>query len=335
MNQSRDNTADDQNAAALSESPGQRLKGLRESRGIDIERVAAQLHLQRDVVMALEEDRREDLPAPVFVAGYLRNYARLLGVDPEPITRAYRATVPDPEPPLALARSAPGRSGDSGRSGFRLAAFVLLGAAAVSSVLWWQSNPSQDTDVASDLAPAQFGQDGNAPPDAAQPTEDPTASERADQESDPQTETLSEADAGEPGTSAIQVPADAIPLRSPAPVIQPAVIPATPTPPPATPGSATPPENLAATPPAPAPQEVALEFTGTTWVDIRGADGQIVLNGEMREGDRRVLTGQGPYRFVIGNSAATRMSVGGQTFDLAQHSRGNVARFTYGPTATQ
>ena len=98
MNQVQAVSADDQNVVEFSESPGRRLRVLRQSRGIEIERIAAQLHLRVAAVEALEQDRYPDLPGPVFVAGYLRNYARLLGLDAEPLIGAFRAAHPDPEP---------------------------------------------------------------------------------------------------------------------------------------------------------------------------------------------------------------------------------------------
>ncbi len=57
----------------------------------------------------------------------------------------------------------------------------------------------------------------------------------------------------------------------------------------------------------------------------------MVLTGEMAKGDRRVLAGEPPYSFVIGNASATKLTVGGKPFDLPRRSRGNVARFKLNP----
>ena len=46
-----------------------------------VEDVAANLNLRIAVIEALEADDYSDLPGPTFVRGYLRSYARLLGVD--------------------------------------------------------------------------------------------------------------------------------------------------------------------------------------------------------------------------------------------------------------
>jgi cytoskeleton protein RodZ len=134
------------------------------------------------------------------------------------------------------------------------------------------------------------------------------------------------------------VPAEAIPLRQPAPPPDPTApspVQTPETPPVAAITPAEPEEEPEPEPAAVSGKEIALEFTGTSWVDVRGADGRVVLNGEMRSGDRRVLTGEPPFKLVIGNVAATRMTVGGQIFDLKGRSQGNVARFSLDPNVSQ
>ena len=42
-------------------------------------------------IAALEQERFEQLPATVFVVGYVRNLARALGVDPSDLLSRYRA----------------------------------------------------------------------------------------------------------------------------------------------------------------------------------------------------------------------------------------------------
>ncbi len=53
----------------------------------------------------------------------------------------------------------------------------------------------------------------------------------------------------------------------------------------------------------------------------------------MAKGDQRVLQGDPPFSFVIGNVTATSMTVGGEPFDLVAHSRGNVARLKLDPAS--
>jgi len=68
---------------------GQRLLKAREALNLSRDEVAAGLYLKENIVAALEEDNSDALPGPVFVQGYLRKYARLLGIPEEPLLAAY------------------------------------------------------------------------------------------------------------------------------------------------------------------------------------------------------------------------------------------------------
>lgn len=69
--------------AAREQRPGRALSEARTAKGLAVAEVAAQLRLSASQVTALEADDYDRLPGPVFVRGFIRNYARLLGLDPE------------------------------------------------------------------------------------------------------------------------------------------------------------------------------------------------------------------------------------------------------------
>ncbi len=62
---------------------GARLREGREATGLAVAEVAAKLKLTSRQVEALEVEDLSHLPSPVFVRGFVRNYARLVGVDPD------------------------------------------------------------------------------------------------------------------------------------------------------------------------------------------------------------------------------------------------------------
>ncbi|MFC6838847.1 helix-turn-helix domain-containing protein [Xanthomonas theicola] len=64
---------------------GQQLREAREAAGLSIQEVGSRLHMPVHVVRALEAEQWPRLGAPVFVRGQLRSYARLLGIDLEPL----------------------------------------------------------------------------------------------------------------------------------------------------------------------------------------------------------------------------------------------------------
>ncbi|MGI8914133.1 MAG: helix-turn-helix domain-containing protein [Chloroflexota bacterium] len=62
---------------------GQQLREAREGRGFSIDDVARGTRIRVGYLRALEEERFADLPAPVYVRGFLRNYATFVGLDAE------------------------------------------------------------------------------------------------------------------------------------------------------------------------------------------------------------------------------------------------------------
>lgn len=69
--------------------PGQYLAKVREAKGLSQEYVASKLHLRTQMVQLLETDAYDALPQPVFVQGYFKAYAKLLGIDPKPVLDQY------------------------------------------------------------------------------------------------------------------------------------------------------------------------------------------------------------------------------------------------------
>lgn len=66
-------------------SVGQTLRGAREAQGITLDDVALRLRLMHRQIEAMETDDFESLGQPVFARGFVRNYARLLGLQPDPL----------------------------------------------------------------------------------------------------------------------------------------------------------------------------------------------------------------------------------------------------------
>ncbi len=76
---------------------------------------------------------------------------------------------------------------------------------------------------------------------------------------------------------------------------------------------------------------IVIAFSAPCWVDIRDSSNRFKLYGEMAGGRTETLGGEPPYRLIIGNANAASIRVGGQPYDLAPHTSGNVARLTLSP----
>ncbi len=80
--------------------------------------------------------------------------------------------------------------------------------------------------------------------------------------------------------------------------------------------------------PAPVGDVVAFEVSAESWIEVRNASGDVVLSATLQPGDLRTLEVDPPARIVIGNASGVTLQWQGQSIDLADHQRGNVARLT-------
>jgi cytoskeletal protein RodZ len=70
---------------------GHILREARENKGLTLEDVQANTRINARYLAALESGQYGALPTPVHVRGFLRNYARFLGLDPQPLLDRYMA----------------------------------------------------------------------------------------------------------------------------------------------------------------------------------------------------------------------------------------------------
>lgn len=75
---------------ATTESLGEFLRSERERRGLSIEQVASATKISQRVLYALESDHYSDLPALPFVRGFVKNYAKFIGLDGNQVLNRYR-----------------------------------------------------------------------------------------------------------------------------------------------------------------------------------------------------------------------------------------------------
>ncbi len=68
---------------------GHILREARENKGLTLEDVQSETRINVRYLSALESGNYDALPTPVHVRGFLRNYARHLGLDPQPLLARY------------------------------------------------------------------------------------------------------------------------------------------------------------------------------------------------------------------------------------------------------
>lgn len=279
-------------------SVGAELAAARETRQLSVETVAADLNLRPEIVYAIEAGDEARLPATAFVRGYIKSYARLLGLDESAlITR-----LPDPNPQRGepLKRVGMRRR----RISLPVGKWLLRGLVLVAVVtllvygvpvmerLWTDKAPEP---VASQLALPHSGDDESA--DALRIPEPDEPPESVVE----QTEPLISEPAIE---SAIEPETAREPIAEPSPAdAQPDV------------------QDTAG------PAVVHLRFIEDSWVEME-AHGRKLVVGAQRAGSERTVRVEPPVSLLLGNAPGVELSYRGEAVDLAPYQRGKVARVT-------
>ena len=312
----------DKPAAALT-GVGDALRETRESHGLTVSDAALALKLTHRQIEAMEHERFDLLPGAAFARGFVRNYARYLGLDPAPMIEALSQTDGVGAPDLSPVSNANGTmpTGDGGLrpSSLPVALIVVLLLAAVVGGWyfdWFQ--PSVDDAQTRELldtpvAPAALTPVVPAPVEPAPvviPDDAPDSSVAA-------------------ADQAARATAADMPAGTPLPVAEGARV-AT-TPPVAGQSAAEGPAVEGGAPPAvaaPAKPRLVFRFANDSWVEVRDGSGEIIFSRNNRAGSVQEVLGTPPFKLVVGNSKDVTLHYDGKPVDLAQHTKVSVARLT-------
>ncbi len=342
---------------------GGALRTARENQGLSVHEIASRLRLGTKQIEAIEADNFAVLPEPTIVRGFIRNYAKQLKINAQPLLDAYLVIVPSAAPYEMAVKPTRGMkmsSHEKSKSGsYALVALALLLGLGVW--LFYQhyiqkpspTEPSASTNSAVESAVGEAATGQNATSASVEPVLPEAALPAAERSAEPVTSDTQT-------TTALTLPAatgsPAASLPPPATAtvranIAPATANNTSAPNVTTPvvkspsiqsnNSQLPNSQLTASttlsaapvptpipPPAPMPKSVAkLEFNASqeTWVNVIDANGKEVYSKIIFAGSRESIDVKPPVDVTVGNAGATSMSMNGKDIDLAPHSRNNVA----------
>jgi len=117
----------------MAEGIGARLRSARERSRLTILQAAEKLHVDPDILEALEAENFAALGAQVYVKGHLRHYAELVGESTEALFDLYSQGARIPQPDLTRIPKAP--PADPGR--FVAPAVIVIIGFAVAGTVWW------------------------------------------------------------------------------------------------------------------------------------------------------------------------------------------------------
>lgn len=269
---------------------GARLRAARAARDLSINDVAQALKLGPRQVEALERGDWQGLPGQTFIRGFIRNYARLLHIDPAPLMDQLDDALEKPADSLSVpdVRPATMPAGSSlfARRDHRLMLVAL--AAVVLAALAYLLLPG-------DLSALRERAQGLI-------------------------ESFSRKDAAK--DAAMTTPPVA---AAPEPVFPPGATPQQVMNPQARASIEMAPAQLAA-PAAAANQPLRFVVARESSIEVRDRDNKVVFAQRSPAGSEHAVGGQGPFSLVIGNAQGVTLYWRGQVVDLVPHTKGEVAR---------
>jgi cytoskeleton protein RodZ len=121
--------------------PGHLLRQAREEQGLSQMEAARDLHLTSKVINAIEEDNFELIPSFVFARGYIRSYARHVGLDGQALVAAFDTVYGVPDlgaRPISGVRKG-GLQSKPSDTWVKLISIVFVIGLLAASIVWWQS----------------------------------------------------------------------------------------------------------------------------------------------------------------------------------------------------
>ena len=329
--------------AANRVNPGETLRQARESNGWSLAEVALKLNLTVTSLSNLEAGAFDKLPGHTFARGYIRAYAKLLGMDQTVLVQQFdQSTGTDSQGSNVHALGRIEEPVRVSHTILRIVSLLLLIAVIGGGFVWWQDQTSQRTRDLTSLAPEHVEVEGADGTTQIHPIDEPEDQAVAENQADnstslalPQSETSAESTGAESAAPATEPAAPAVAPSAPAPTPAPVVAaPATPAPNvPATPAPTAPvaqAPSAEATAPVAGEGQVQLQFTGDCWAQVTDGRGKVIFSGLKHKGDSVSVSGKPPLAVRLGVARAAQVSYNGQPVDIAPFTSGETARLKLG-----
>lgn len=314
---------------------GEALSAARTSKKLSQQDVSNHLRFSVKQVDALENNQFEALPDAMITRGFIRNYARYLGLDAEPLLESYKARVPTKSPSAMSVQSSMYQvmSGKDSQPWLKYILGSILILLLLLAWIFYIDYMPKNSKPASDKVPEAVAP--NTPTEVPLPEIALPAAEReAEAENAPGALNIDPA-AVVPDSAASNVsPGTEVPnatTSKPAAALTSPVLPETIQRPVGTALAQTPADSASvqaaaytATPPA---KTITLSVTEKTWINVTDKSGKVVYERILPAGSADALDGEPPLNVVVGNAKATSLFYKGQPVNLASSMTGNnVAR---------
>ena len=288
--------------AASKQTAGQMLREAKVNQGLSVEDVAKSLNLKPAQIVAIEAQDVSQLPGMVFMRGFMRNYAKKMGLDVDSVMAAVcqDASPAELSLPAGLgARANPVSVRVFGASFFRILMFFAIFLALAGAVVVYLRGVPFVVDQMQSVKNIFF---------ASQADEKTLKDEGS-------SAILAQPSLEVQGTSVNKDVLVNEPLQ-PAKVVENA-------------SGIAPLQGSAVVGNSP---ELKLNFKGKAWVEVKDVTGVIIFSGEGKAGVVQNVSGKPPLALVIGNAKDVSLEYQGKGVDLAPFTRGTVARLNLPPS---
>lgn len=299
------NNSQEVNEAEL-QGPGPMLRAAREAQGLTVEEIAARLNLRAHNINDIENETFDPKVSTTFIKGYLKAYARILGITEEQILNAYyRLGIAESK--YAQMQSFSQRTQQEAHN-TRLTwiSYAIATGLLALLVWWWMQKASLEPATSEQLVNETIIP--SVEPSMAT-SELPMAPEADNLLALP--DTLS---------SAIPTTIDSLGASGAAATAEPMVL---------APSIAPTPE-VASNEPTKidlANLEVDFIFTNDCWIKVTDANDKTLAIGVKEKNSTLSIKGQGPFKFTIGAPGAVQITYHNRTFNMNQFKASKIARF--------
>jgi len=325
--------------AANRVNPGETLRLARESKGWSLAEVALKLNLTVSSLSNLEAGAFDKLPGHTFARGYIRAYAKLLGMDQTVLVQQFdQSTGTDSQGSNVHSLGRIEEPVRVSHTILRIVSLLLLVAVIGGGFVWWQDQTSQRAKDLTTLSPEHVEVEGADGTTQIHPLDEPEDQAIVENQTEagaplalPQTSTSAEPEVAAsattptaPAQNTAPVPATPATPATPAPAV-----PAVPAPVVTAPVAPTVPAPAAAAPTA-GQGQVSLQFTADCWTQVTDGTGKVLLSGLKRKGENVSVTGKPPFAVRLGFARGAQVSYNGQVVDVAPFTSGETARLKLG-----
>ncbi|WP_218352624.1 RodZ domain-containing protein [Alteromonas lipotrueiana] len=307
----------DETSMQHQQTPGKMLREARVQQGLSQQDVANKLFLKAHTIEHIESDEIDDSMSVTFTKGYVRNYAKFLGIDHELVIERFNQLHTATKPPAALQSFSQRVAKQAHDDRWMMVTWAILLLLVAAVVIWWyqqDDNANEQTmavDAPTSKVTASERTEGvvpqRQPADRQQTQQQPQLKAVPRTNSEPAVDSQPENDT----TSSLSTPPDAD-----------AQLAAT------EPSSAQTQSEELTTPSDSAPQSAKFTFNDECWVNIVDASGEVLATGIKKAGRVMEISGQPPISVTLGAPDDVAIVYAGENVDISGFQNGRTARFS-------